>query len=412
MGKPLPITKRMVWEGYLTVKRKGKAAGVDGQSLEHFSEDLENNLYQLWNRLASGSYFPSPVRQVDIPKKDGSVRSLGIPTVADRVAQMVVKQHIEPSLEAVFHADSYGYRRNRCAHDAIESTRQRCWRFDWVVDLDIKGFFDSIDHGLMMRALRKHVEEPWVLLYVERWLKAPVQSPDGQTINRDRGTPQGGVISPLLANLFLHYAFDRWVERHLKIPFERYADDIVCHCRTKVAAERVKAALEQRLGECGLRMHPDKTRIVYCKDSNRQGSHPDIQFNFLGFCFRPRMAKNRQGEIYTRFLPAVSSESLRRMRERIRSWRIHKHALLPLSDIAKSLNRVLRGWWQYYGKFYKSAMRGLFEYFDERLGKWLRCKYKRFKGRTGRSLRKLNEIARAHPNWFVHWQYFGRATVG
>ncbi len=412
-GKPLPITKRMVWEAYRRVRGNGKAAGVDAQSLSAFAENLEDNLYRLWNRMASGSYFPPPVKRVEIPKASGGVRALGIPTVADRIAQMVVKEHLEPELEPHFHPDSYGYRPGKSAHQALEQARKRCWQNDWVVDLDIKGFFDTIDHALLMRALRRHTQERWVLLYIERWLTAPVEWPDGSREERTRGTPQGGVASPLLANLFLHYAFDAWMQRNYpQIAFERYADDALCHCRTRWQAERLKQALEQRFAECHLALHPKKTRVVYCKDSNRRGHHLHIQFTFLGFCFRPRLAKNRWGKLFTCFLPAVSPEALKRMRVRIRSWRLPRHAPLALEDIARSLNPILRGWWQYYGRFYPTEMRKLFEYFDDRLGKYLRCKYKRLAGHRGRSLRRLDQIARRHPDWFVHWQHLGRSTVG
>lgn len=411
--KPLPITKRMVWKAYKLVEGNGKAAGVDGQSLEAFAEDLGNNLYKLWNRLASGSYFPPPVRRVEIPKSGGGVRPLGIPTVADRVAQMVVKQHLDAGLDAVFDADSYGYRPGKSAHQALEQARQRCWSHDWVLDLDIKGFFDTIDHGLLMRALRKHCQDDWVLLYVGRWLTAPVQMPDGTIEARTRGTPQGGVVSPLLANLFLHYAFDAWMRReHPDVPFERYADDAICHCRSRQQAERLKTALEQRLAACHLMLHPEKTRVVYCRDSNRRGSYPSVQFTFLGFSFRPRMAKNRWGRVFTCFLPAVSPQALKRMRDRIRSWRLPQHAPLPLGDIARLLNPVLTGWWQYYGRFYPTEMWKLFKYFDERLGAWFRKKHKQYKGHRGRSLRRLNSIAKRTPDLFVHWARLGRATVG
>ena len=412
-GKPLPITKRMVWEAYQRVRGNGRAAGVDAKSLSDFAENLEDNLYRLWNRMASGSYFPPPVRRVEIPKANGGVRALGIPTVADRIAQMVVKQQLEPALEPHFHPDSYGYRPGKSAHQAVAKARQRCWHADWVLDLDIKGFFDTIDHTLLMRAVRHHTREKWVLLYIERWLTAPVALPDGSREERTRGTPQGGVASPLLANLFLHYGFDAWMQRHYPhIPFERYADDVLCHCRTRQQAEQLKEALAQRMAECRLALHPEKTRIVYCKDSNRRGQHPHIQFTFLGFCFRPRMAKNRWGKLFTCFLPAVSPAALKRMRLRIRQWRLPQHAPLALEDIARSLDPVLRGWWQYYGRFYPTELRKLFEYFDERLGKYLRCKYKRLSGHKGRSLRQLDQIARQHPDWFVHWQYLGRSTVG
>jgi group II intron reverse transcriptase/maturase len=225
-GKSLPITKQMVWKAYKLVRTKGKTAGVDGQSLDGFAEDLENNLYRLWNRMASGSYFPPPVRRVEIPKANGGFRPLGIPTVADRIAQMVVKEYLEPELDAVFDPDSYGYRPKKSAHQAIEAARKRCWQYNWVVDLDIKGFFDTIDHELLMRAVRRHTKTGWVILYIERWLTAPVEMPDGSLQERAAGTPQGGVVSPMLANLFLHDAFDNWMRRTFPHnPFERYADD-------------------------------------------------------------------------------------------------------------------------------------------------------------------------------------------
>lgn len=411
--KPLPITKRMVWEAYKQVKGNGQAAGVDGQSLEAFAADLENNLYTLWNRLASGSYFPPPVRRLEISKSGGGMRPLGIPTVADRVAQMVVKQHLEPDLDKRFDPDSYGYRPGKSAHQAVGQARKRCHSYDWVLDLDIKGFFDTIDHDLMMRALRKHCQERWVLLYVERWLMAPVQMPDGTVEARSCGTPQGGVISPLLANLFLHYAFDTWMHRtYPATPFERYADDVICHCRTRQDAEQLKATLEQRLAECRLTLHPEKTRVVYCKDSNRRGSYPHIQFTFLGFAFRPRVARSRYGRQFTGFLPAVSPQALKRMRERIRSWRVPRHAPLSLEEIAHSLNPVLEGWWRYYGRFYPTEMWKLFMYFDARLGAWLRQKHKQYRSHRGRSLRRLNQMAKRSPDLFVHWKRLGHATVG
>lgn len=412
-SKSLPITKGMVWAAYKLVRRKGKAAGVDGQSLDDFAEDLENNLYRLWNRMASGSYFPPPVRRVEIPKVGGGLRPLGIPTVADRVAQMVIKQRLEPELDRVFDPDSYGYRPGKSAHQAIAQARKRCWQRDWVVDLDIKGFFDTIDHGLLMRAVRRHTKDRWILLYIERWLTAPVEMPDGSLQDRTAGTPQGGVVSPILANLFLHYAFDLWMRRtYPHIPFERYADDAICHCRTRQEAEELKTALEHRFAECQLTLHPEKTKVVYCSDSNRRASYPQIQFTFLGFSFRPRMAKNRWGRIFTCFLPAVSPQALKRMRDRIREWRLPQHAPLSLEEIAHSLNPVLRGWDHYYGRFYPTELRKLFEYFDARLGAWLQRKYKQLTGHRGRALQGLNKMAQRNPRLFVHWQRLGRATVG
>ena len=292
-AKSYVISKQVVWEAYLKVKANHGAAGVDGESLAAFEKDLKNNLYKIWNRMSSGSYFPPPVRVVEIPKASGGLRLLGIPTVGDRVAQMVVKMHLEPLVEPHFHPDSYGYRPGKSALDAVATARQRCWRYGWVIDLDIRGFFDNLDWELVLKAVRHHVQAPWILLYIERWLKAPAQKQDGSQEARTKGSPQGAVISPLLANLFLHYAFDAWMQRtYPDIPFERYADDVIIHATSQAQAEQVLAAVRQRLRECRLELHPEKTRIVYCPDSDRKGQHEHIQFDFLGYTFRPRRAKN------------------------------------------------------------------------------------------------------------------------
>jgi group II intron reverse transcriptase/maturase len=284
-AKPFCIAKRDVWEAYKQVKANRGAAGVDGQSIEDFDRDLSTNLYRIWNRMCSGSYFPPPVRRVDIPKGDsGGTRPLGIPTVSDRIAQMVVKRYLEPILEPRFDKDSYGYRPGKSAHEALSVARRRCWDRDWVLDLDIKSFFDEIDWNLLMRAVRRHTDCKWVLLYLERWLKAPMSMPDGTLVNRERGTPQGAVVSPVLANLFLHYAFDCWMRReHPDIPFERYADDAICHCPSEAQALELRQALEQRFAECRLQLHPQKTKVVYCKDANRPGQYPERSFDFLGY---------------------------------------------------------------------------------------------------------------------------------
>jgi RNA-directed DNA polymerase len=356
-AKPFPITKRQVWEAYKRVKANHGGAGVDGQSLGEFAEDLEDNLYKLWNRLASGSYLPPPVRRVEIPKAGGGVRPLGIPTVADRIAQTVLKHALEPELERYFHPDSYGYRPDKSAHQAIGAARQRCWQCDWVVDLDIKGFFDTIDHDRLMRAVRHHTTEPWVLLYTERWLKAPVQRPDGTLQERDRGTPQGGVASPLLANLFLHYVFDAWMQRHYPhIPFERSADDGLCHCRTLEEAEDLKVALERRFAECRLELHPEKTKIVYCKDDDRRLEYPCTSFDFLGYTFRPRRSKNRWGNYFINFSPAISNRAAKAIRHEIRRWKLPLRSDKDLEDLARMFNTVIRGWINYYGAFYTSAL--------------------------------------------------------
>ena len=404
----------MVWKAYQQVKRNGQAAGVDGQSLNDFNKDLENNLYKLWNRMASGSYLPPPVRRVEIPKSGGGIRPLGIPTVADRIAQMVVKQVLEPHLEPIFDQDSYGYRPGKSAHQAVESCRQRCWRSNWVLDLDIKRFFDAIDHDLLMRAVKTHTSERWVVLYLQRWLQAPVLLPDGTLQPRERGTPQGGVISPLLANLFLHYAFDAWMRRtHPAIAFERYADDVICHCRSEKEARRLLDALQERFASCGLQLHPQKTQVVYCRDSNRRAEFSAIHFTFLGFSFRPRMARNARGFIFTNFLPAVSPQALLRMRTRIRSIGLPSLVHFSIEKVAKIVNPVLRGWIQYYGRFYKTElMAKLYHYLDDRIACWLRQKYKKLRGHRLRSWLLLDKIRKLRTDLFAHWQHASAVVSG
>jgi len=338
-AKPFDIPKRDVWEAYKRVRANQGAAGVDGQTIADFEADLSNNLYKLWNRLSSGSYMPPPVRRVDIPKSDGRVRSLGVPTVADRVAQMVVKRYLEPLVEPCFHQDSYGYRPGKSALEAVGVARQRCWRYDWVLDLDIKAFFDSIETDLLMRAVRRHTTCAWVLLYIERWLKAPVQTADGSLVVRERGTPQGGVISPLLANLFLHYGFDMWMRRnHPDIPFERYADDAICHCSSADQARELRASLEARLAECGLTLHPEKTKIVFCKDDDRRGDYPDHTFDFLGYRFRPRLARRRRGVFGVSFSPAASDKALKAIRQTVRTWTMVAAHLPRRSGVCDALH--------------------------------------------------------------------------
>ena len=402
-AKPFRIRKWVVWEAWLRVKANQGAAGVDGESIARFEERLEQNLYKIWNRMSSGTYFPPPVRTVMIPKGDGRERALGIPTVGDRVAQMVVKLYLEPEVEPSFHRDSYGYRPGKSAADAVGQARTRCWRYDWVVDLDIKGFFDNIDHSLMMRAVRKHTDCPWVLLYIERWLKAPAEAADGTKTDRDRGTPQGGVISPLLANLFLHYSFDRWMaENHPSIPFERYADDIVVHCQSEAQAQFIRRELEKRLAACRLELHPGKTKIVYCRDSNRPRGYPLIAFDFLGFTFRPRTAVNRRGEFFVSFSPAVSRKAAKEIVSVVRQWKIHKMSDKSLEDLSRMFDSVIRGWVNYYGRFYKSALYPVFSSLNRRLVRWARKKYKRYQHQR-RATHWLRGLARRQPGLFAHW---------
>lgn len=405
--KSFAISKRVVFEAWKRVKANRGGAGIDRESLATFEQNLAGNLYKIWNRMASGSYFPPPVKQVAIPKANGGIRHLGVPTVADRVAQTVVKMELEPQLDAHFDPDSYGYRPGKSAKDAVAITRQRCWRYDWVVEFDIKGAFDNLDHDLMLKALRKHTDCRWVLLYVERWLQAPIVTADGEVQARDRGTPQGGVISPLLMNLFMHYAFDRWLLRTVKTsPFARYADDGVVHCRSKDEAQRVKSLMAERFRACGLELHPLKTQVVYCKDSNRRGHYPRIEFTFLGFTFRPRSALNRAGVRFTSFLPGASREAQKRMRQQIRSWHLPRQTPGTLHEFSKKYGAILRGWWQYYGSFYPTAMRNVFQRFDLTLSYWARRKFKKLARHKRRSRRWLTQVARREPRLFVHWQHW------
>ena len=405
MTKPYQISKHLVWEAYQKVKANKGAAGVDGESLQAFEAKLKDNLYKLWNRLSSGSYFPPSVKGVGIPKNSGGVRMLGIPTVADRVAQSVVKIVLEPILEPVFHENSYGYRPGRSAHDAIAVVRKRNWEYDWVVEFDIKGLLDNIDHELLMRALRKHCQTPWVLLYVERWLKAPMEPPAGELIERTKGTPQGGVVSPLLANLFLHYAFDRWVSENLPgVPFCRYSDDGVLHCKSKVQAEMVIRQLGERFRVCGLELHPEKTQIVYCRDSKRKGNYPVTRFTFLGFTFCQRQSVGKAGIYFTGFLPGVSAEALRHMRQTIRRWKLQYKNSLELTDLSVQFNPILRGWKNYYTRFYGSAMAPVWKHMNYYLVHWMMRKYKHLTGHKTRASRTLRLLAEENQNLFVHWK--------
>ena len=405
-NKPFSIDKRLVYEAYKSVKSNRGAAGVDGQSLEQFEVDLSGNLYKIWNRMSSGTYFPPPVRAVSIPKKSGGERILGVPTVADRVAQMVVKQVIEPILDPIFLADSYGYRPNKSALDAVGVTRERCWKYDWVLEFDIKGLFDNIDHELLLRAVRKHVTCKWVLLYIERWLKAPMVQEDGTTIERSRGTPQGGVVSPILANLFLHYAFDLWMARtHPELPWCRYADDGLVHCRTEPEAEALKVELQARLAECRLEMQPTKTKVVYCKDGKRKDKYPNVKLDFLGYCFRPRLVRRfRDNTLFCGFNPAVSPSAMKAMREAIRDLNIRHQTQLSLQDIARQLNPLLRGWIEYYGRYAPSALYPLLRYVNQTLLAWVMRKFKRFRGHLLQASQFLQGLATERVDLFVHWQ--------
>ena len=406
--KSFEISTKAVGEAYKRVKANHGAAGVDKVSIEAFDENLEKNLYKIWNRMSSGSYFPPPVRQVEIPKDEKSTRKLGIPTVADRIAQMVTKRHLEPLLEPMFHPDSYGYRPGKSAIDAVGVARERCWKYDWVLDLDIKGYFDNIDHEIMMGLLRQHTDCKWILLYVERWLKAQAQLKDGSLKERTKGTPQGGVISPLLANLYLHHAFDEWMrERVPKIPFERYADDIVIHCKDLYQVRLLRTEIEKRLAEFKLELHPEKTKEVYCKDDNRKGGHPITKFDFLGFEFRPRTSRRKKsGQLFLNFSPAMSPKSFKSVFQTICGWKLHRKTWSTLEDIAKLINPTLRGWINYYGSYFKSTLGSVFYRLNQALNKWAMRKYKRLKQSRTRAWKWLSRIMKKEPSLFVHWMYW------
>lgn len=405
-GKPFAISKWEVWEAYEQVKANKGAPGVDGVSLEEFETDLKNNLYKIWNRMSSGSYFPPAVAAVEIPKPHGAgTRMLGIPTVADRVAQTVVARRLEREVEPIFHPDSYGYRPKRSALDAVGQCRGRCWKYDWVIDLDVSQFFDSVPWNLVLRAVKAHTDQRWVVLYVQRWLAAPVQQADGTLHQRDRGTPQGSAVSPVLANVFLHYAFDAWLSREFPtVPFERYADDAVVHCVSQRQAQHVLRMITNRMNEVGLQLHPDKTKIVYCKDGNRRQSAPDTSFTFLGYEFRARAARDRAGNAFTAFLPAISKDALKKLSRTVRGWRLHRRTDLSFGDLARMINPIVRGWMRYYGAFYPSALSALLARINTYLVRWLRKKYQRF--RPHKKARAAWEHVTGHyPRYFAHWAW-------
>ena len=403
-NKPFVISKELVMEAYGRVKANQGAAGVDGVSLEEFEKDLRNNLYKFWNRMSSGTYFPPPVKAVEIPKPGGT-RMLGVPTVGDRVAQTVVALTLEARTESIFHDDSYGYRPGRSALHAVEQCRQRCWKKDWVLDLDVQKFFDSVDRTLMVKAVEANTDQRWVVLYVKRWLVAPLQLPDGTLQARDRGTPQGSAVSPVLANLFMHYAFDLFLSREFPaVQFERYADDAVVHCVTERQAREVWAALAERLNSVGLRLHPDKTKIVYCKDAKRRGSFERVSFTFLGYTFRPRKSRQKDGSFYVGFLPAVSPEALKAMGRQVREWRIHLRTGLDLTELAARINPIVLGWMNYYGRFYRSALHRFLQRINTYLMRWAQKKYRRL-----RSFKRFRAwwtaLVVREPGLFRHWAW-------
>lgn len=405
-GKPFEISKREVWQAWEKVRSNKGAPGVDGCSVEDFEADLKNNLYKVWNRMSSGSYFPPPVRAVEIPKPHGGgTRMLGVPCVSDRVAQTVVARRLEQRVEAIFHPDSYGYRPGRAPTDAVEVCKQRCWKRDWVIDLDIQKFFDTVRWDLVVRAVEANTDLPWVVLYVKRWLEAPVQQADGTLLMRDRGTPQGSSISPVLANLFLHYAFDSWMAREFPgVQFERYSDDAVVHCVTQRQARTVLAAIAARMEQVGLRLHPDKTRIVYCQDGRRRASYEHTDFTFLGFTFRQRRARRKDGKQFNSFNPAISRLALNKINAEVRSWRLHNRTGRQFIDLARDINPIVQGWMNYYGSFYRSALYPLLQRINAYLIRWIRKKYKRLRAKR-KAFQCWRGIVQRFPRMFAHWEW-------
>jgi group II intron reverse transcriptase/maturase len=402
--KPFSISKQAVKQAYEKVKANKGTAGVDEQSIEDFDRKLKNNLYKIWNRMSSGSYFPKPVKAVAIPKKNGGTRILGIPTVEDRIAQMVAKIYFEPQVEPIFYEDSYGYRPNKSAIQALGVTRKRCWRKDWVLEFDIKGLFDNIRHDLLVEMVRKHTSEEWIVLYIQRWLTTPFLMEDGEVVTRTSGTPQGGVISPVLANLFLHYVFDDFMVREFQtIPWARYADDGIAHCVSLKQAEYLLRRLQERFKQYGLELNLEKTKIVYCKDDDRKGSYTNISFDFLGYTFKPRHAKNKYGKYFTSFLPEISEKAKKAIRKDVKNWKLQLKSDKDLWDIGNMFNKKIQGWINYYSHFYKSEMYEVLRYINNSLVKWVRRKYKKRKARR-RAEHWLGSIAKRDRNLFAHWK--------
>ena len=402
--KSFEIPKRLVYEAWERVRANAGAPGVDTVSINQFAAAEADNLYKLWKRMSSGSYMPGAVRAVEIPKDHGAgVRTLGVPNTADRVAQTAAAMLLEERLEPIFHRDSYGYRPGRSAHDALATARERCWEQDWVLDLDIRAFFDSVPHDLLLKAVAHHTDEHWVLLYIGRWLTAPMQMPDGTLVAREKGTPQGSPISPLLANLFMHYAFDKWMAReHPGCPFERYADDIVAHCDSEEQARSLLAGIADRLGALGLELHPDKTKIVFCKDANRRGIAEHTSFDFLGYTFRGRLARGPRG-YFVSFSPAMSTKAKKAVGQKVRAWHLKRRTGSDLSGLAEDVNPQVRGWINYYGAFYRSELYSLARRIDEHLVRWAMHKFKRLRAKPSRAWDWLAAARQRQPKLFAHW---------
>jgi len=403
--KSIPITKEMVWEAYKLVKKNKGSAGVDSQTLAEFERIRVKELYKLWNRLASGSYFANKVKRVEIEKEGGKLRPLGIPTVSDRIAQQVIKMYIEPRLETEFMSSSYGYRPNKSAHQAVAEVQSNVRKYKWVIDLDIQEFFENVNHELLYKALDVDVSEKWVKMYIRRWLEAPVQLPD-DTLKypNGKGTPQGGVISPLLSNLYLHYCIDKWLFLHFpQVKMVRYADDIIIHCNTECQAKDLLDKIKTRLQECGLMVHPEKTKIVYCKKEGRPLKGKSVQFDFLGFSFLPMITRLRRGGVFLQYDCKMSRKSKKRILKDLREMEFHKKSQSTIQDLAILLNPKIRGWINYYGKVKRNSLKPVFYYLHHRLIKWILNKYKRFKRSRVLAVKWLRRVTHQYPNMFYHW---------
>ena len=397
------ISKGLVYAAWQQVKASNGAAGADGVGIGAFESNLDNELYKLWNRMSSGSYRAPAVKRVDIAKSDGKTRPLGIPTVGDRVAQTVVKMTLEAEWDYRFHPSSFGYRPARSAHQAVEAAKRNCWKYEWAIDLDIKGFFDNLSHEHLMAFVARGTRNPWCKLYISRWIKAGVVMPDGETRTSEKGTPQGGVISPLLANLYLHMVFDGWMQKYFpRNPFERYADDVIIHCRSRKEAETVLKSVDQRMQHFGLTLHPMKTRIVRCSRFKKPGTDPE-SFDFLGFTFRRRTARRGDGKLFPGFSPAVSNKAKQSIVKSMSEWSVERLTLLTIIGLSKRLNPQVRGWFNYYGKFYPSAMKGIGKVIDFHLGKWVRWKFPKRCAHHGRATEWLSPFRKSSAYLFAHW---------
>ncbi len=411
-GKSFQISQESVLEAYKRVKANKGAAGVDRVNFEDYEKELKNNLYKLWNRMSSGSYFPKAVRGVEIPKKNGKKRLLGIPTIEDRVAQMVTRMVFEPDIEKIFLDDSYGYRPNRSSIDAIRVTRERCWKYGWVLEFDIVGLFDNINHDLLMRAVKVHTNNKWVVLYIERFLKASMVMPDRSIKERTAGTPQCGVISPVLANLFMHYAFDNWMKQNFPAnPWARYADDGIVHCVSEKQAKYLLYRLMKQMKLCGLEIHPDKTRIVYCRSDKFQGTYECTSFDFLGYTFRTRYVKSKNGNYFNAFTPAVSKESSKMFRSKIKDIRLNSKTI-SMARLAELMNPIIRGWMNYFMVFGSGEARKSLDYINVSLVKFVHRKYKGKGKFMGKSWRFLGRWAKRNPSFSYHWEKGIVLTIG